>query len=160
MTKDNEKNTEKKYSDLKKKYKLPEFSEMDRELEISSIEETNFLLRAIARKASEKLDFYASLIEEALQPDTSNLYSMHEARFFTQNDKNKMNELYSRMMKLARESIETSLDNTEENEAKFISLFFSEWKQIKQELLAYVRKMKSSWNEDTDQEEETAGYMG
>src|SRR3989344_3655320 len=157
MTKDNEKNTEKKYSDLKKKYKLPEFSEMDRELEISSIEETNFLLRAIARKASEKLDFYASLIEEALQPDTSNLYSMHEARFFTQNDKNKMNELYSRMMKLARESIETSLDNTEENEAKFISLFFSEWKQIKQELLAYVRKMKSSWNEDTDQEEETAG---
>ena len=66
---------------MKKKYKLPEFSELNRELEASSIEETDFLLRAIARKASEKLEFYASLLEEALQPDTSNLYSMHEARF-------------------------------------------------------------------------------
>ena len=103
MTKDTEKvSAEKQYSDLKKKYKLPEFSELNRELEASSIEETDFLLRAIARKASEKLEFYASLLEEALQPDTSNLYSMHEARFFTQDDKNKMNQLYSKMMKLAK----------------------------------------------------------
>ena len=154
------KEQEKQYSDLKKKYKLPDFNELNKELEITSIEETDFLLRAITRKASEKLDFYASLIEEMLQPDTSNLYSMHEARFFTQDEKNSMNELYARMMKLARESIEMSLDNTEENEAKFISLFFSEWKAIKHQLIIYVRKMKSSWNEKTDSEEETVGYMG
>jgi hypothetical protein len=150
---------EKKYAELKKKHKLPDFNELNRELEISSIEETDFFLRAIVRKSAEKLDFYAQLLENTLQPDTSNLYSMHEARVFSQEEKIKMNELYARMMKLARESIETSLDNTEENEAKFISLFYSEWKSMKKDLLVFTRKMKDSWNE-VDPEEEIVGYMG
>ena len=62
------------------------------------------------------------------------------------------------MMKLARESIETSLDNTEENEAKFILHFFRV--ESHQTGTCLCEKNEISWNEDTDQEEEIAGYMG
>src|SRR3989344_1527142 len=75
--------TEKQYNELRKKHKLPEFKDIDFEFEISDLEETNFLLRAIIRRIAEKLDFYSTMLEEVLQPDTSNLYAMHEMKFFS-----------------------------------------------------------------------------
>ena len=122
--------------------------------------QNDFLLRAISRKISERIDFYASVIEEVLQPDTSSLYAMHEIRTFTDQEKAKMYDTYARLMRLARESIEISLDNTEKVEAAFISSFFTEWKTIKQEMLVYVRKMKKSWSEQIDIKEDTVGYLG
>src|SRR3989338_4563975 len=89
---------EKQYSELKKKFKLPEFKEIDNEFELSDLEETNFLLRAIMRRISEKLDFYSTVLEEVLQPDASNLYAMHETRYFDDEEKNSMYDLYKRLM--------------------------------------------------------------
>ena len=87
------KETEKQYNELKKKYKLPDFKEIDFEFEVSDLEETNFLLRAIIRRIAEKLDFYSTMLEEILQPDTSNLYAMHEIRHFDDDEKKQMYEL-------------------------------------------------------------------
>ena len=78
---------EKQYNELKKKLKLPEFKELDFEFEISDLEETNFLLKATIRRMAEKLDFYSTMLEEVLQPDTSNLYAMHETKFFDEDEK-------------------------------------------------------------------------
>ena len=58
------KETEKQYSELKKKYRLPDFKEMEAELQLSDSEETNFLLKLIVRRIAEKLDFFAKMIEE------------------------------------------------------------------------------------------------
>ena len=80
---------EKQYNDLKKKYKLPEFNEIDREFEFSDLEETRFLLRAMIGRIAERLEFYSTILEEILQPDTSNLYSMHETRYFNENEDRK-----------------------------------------------------------------------
>ena len=76
------KDTEKQYNELKKKVNLPDFKDIDFEFEISDLEETRYLLRAIIRRIAEKLNLYCTLIEEILQPDASNLYAMHETRFF------------------------------------------------------------------------------
>lgn len=150
---------EKQYNELRKKHKLPEFIEIDFEFEISDLEETNFLLRNIIRKIAEKLDFYSTMLEEVLQPDTSNLYAMHETRYFDEDEKNQMYDIYRKLMNLNRQSIEISLLRNDNNDADFISNAFEEWKAIKKELLKFVKKMRASWKIEADIKEDI-GYLG
>ncbi|MBI2653575.1 hypothetical protein HYX02_02065 [Candidatus Woesearchaeota archaeon] len=150
---------EKQYNELRKKHKLPEFKDFDFEFEISDLEETNFLLRAIVRRIAEKLDFYTTMLEEILQPDTSNLYAMHETRNFSDTEKNKMYDLYRKLMDYNRQSIEVALNHDEKEEVDFINRFFDDWKELKKELLMYIKKMRASWNEEVDIKEDV-GYLG
>ena len=150
---------EKQYSELRKKYKLPEFREIDLELELSDMEPTNFLFRNIIRKIAEKLDFYLRVLEEVLQPDASNLYAMHETKFFEDDEKKKMYETYAQLMGLSRQSVELSLGHDGKSEAHFISNFFDEWKPLKIELAVYAKKMRESWKTIADIKEDI-GYLG
>ena len=154
------KETEKQYNELGKKFKLPQFREIDFELEISDFEETNFLLRAIMRRICEKLDFYCAMLEEILQPDTSKLYAMHETRVFDEDEKRQMYELYSKLMILNRRSIELSLEHNEKDDADFINNFFDEWKSLKSELLNIVKKIKVSWKTEEAGTKDDLGYLG
>ena len=153
------KETEKQYNELKKKFKLPDFKDIDLEFEISDVEETNFLLRVIIRRIAERLDFYTTMLEEILQPDTAKLYAMHESRIFEEEDKKKMFEFYRKLMILSRRSVEASLESNEKEEASFINDFMNEWEKIKSELLFYVRRIKDSWNKDADTKEDIS-YLG
>ena len=150
---------EKQYNGLRKRFKLPEFKDIDEEFEISDLEETNFLLRAIIRRIAEKLDFYTTMLEEILQPDTSNLYAMHETRFFDEDEKKRMYDLYRKLMNLNRKSIEVLLEHNEKDQADFMNKFLNEWREIKNELLGFIKKMRSSWETDVDVEE-NVGYLG
>ena len=151
---------EKKYNELKKRHKLPEFKDIDFEFEISDLEETNFLLRAIIRRIAEKLDFYSTMLEEVLQPDTSNLYAMHEMKFFEDGEKSQMYEVYAKLMSPNRQSIEVSLEHDERNEADFIGNALGEWKNLKQDILKMVRKMRASWKAEEADIKEDLGYLG
>ena len=150
---------EKQYNELKKKHKLPEFKEINNEFELSDLEETDFLVRSIIRRIAEKLDFYTTMLEEILQPDTSNLYAMHETRFFDEDEKKQMYDLYRKLMNFNRQSIELLLENNEKDKIGFISNFFGEWAALKNELLVFIKKMKASWKADIDTEEDI-GYLG
>ena len=151
---------EKQYNELRKKHKLPEFKDMDFEFEISDLEETNFLARAIIRRIAEKLDFYTTMLEEILQPDTSNLYAMHEMRNFDENEKKQMYELYARLMSFNRQSIQVSLERNEKGEIEFINNAFNEWRNLRQEILKFIRKMKDSWNMEEADIKEDLRYLG
>ena len=152
--------TEKQYNELRKKLKLPEFKEINFEFELSDLEETNFLLKSITRRIAEKLDFYTTMIEEILQPDTSNLYAMHETRYFDDDEKKHMYELYTKLMNFNRQSIEVSLGHNEKEEVEFINNLFNEWKILKQELLKLVRKIRASWKTEEADIKEDLGYLG
>lgn len=154
------KEIEKQYIELKKKHRLPEFREIDFEFEISDLEETSFLLRAVIRRMVEKIDFYTTMLEEVLQPDTSNLYAMHEMRYFDDKEKKQMYELYTKLMSLNRMSIEISLGWNEKNEAEFVSDAFVEWKNLREELLKFARKMRASWKTEEADIKEDLGYLG
>ena len=154
------KEIEKQYNELRKKHGLPDFKEIDFEFEVSDLEETNFLLRNIIRRMEEKLDFYSTMLEEILQPDTSNLYAMHETRYFDDDEKKQMYELYTKLMNFNRQSIEVSLSHNEMEEADFINNLFNEWKTLKQELLKFVKKMRTSWKTDEVDIKEDLGYLG
>ena len=154
------KETEKQYNELRKKHKLPEFKEIDFEFEISDLEETSFLLRSIIRRMEEKLDFYSTMLEELLQPDTSNLYAMHEIRYFDDDEKKQMYGLYTKMMSFNRQSIEVFLTHNEKEEADFINNLFNDWKTLRQELLRFVKKIKESWKTEEADIKDDLRYLG
>lgn len=152
-------NMEKQYAEIKKKYNLPEFVKIDKELELSDLEDTNFLLRAIIRRIAEKLDFCATLLEEILQPDTSSLYAIHETRAFDEDEKKRMYDLYSRLMSYSRHSIEVSLSLDEAKSSEFISSFVDEWEILREEIMDFVKQMRESWKIEADIKEDL-GYLG
>ena len=150
---------QKEYEKLSKKYKLPKFDDIDLAFEISSLEDTAFLLRGIIGKIVEKINFYTKFLEEFLQPDTSSLSSMHEIHFFSEEEKRKIYSLYKKLMRLDREAIGTDLMQDENKEAGYISDTFNAWLELKNELLGYVTKMRESWDKETSIEEDL-GYLG
>ena len=150
---------EKEYSNLSKKYKLPKFKDIDAEFEISALDNEKFLIKNILRDISEKLEFYIEFISNLVHPDGSSISSMYEIRFFTEDEKNGMYNLFKRLMKTDRNVIELVLKNDEKEQVDFLNKFFSDWLNLKKELLKYIEKMKESWEKQSTIEEDI-GYFG
>ena len=104
--------TEKQYGELRKKYRLPEFKEINYEFELSDLDETDFLIKSIVKRIAEKLDFFTGLFEDLLQPDGSNLSAMHESRVFEDDEKKEAFDLYRKLMFLSRRAVELSLNGS------------------------------------------------
>lgn len=148
----------KNYELLKKKYNLPDFDRLNNEFEISLIEHEEFLLRDIVKKITEKVEIYAKLAESWLQPDTNSIAAMHECKFIEEIEKEKIYDIFKRLMVLDRESIKASLGD-EKEEAEFVKLSFEEWIKVKQDLRPIVAKIRTTWDKDSDVREDL-GYLG
>jgi|TARA_Y100000310_G_C20693023_1_gene823648 serine kinase of HPr protein (carbohydrate metabolism regulator) len=150
---------EAEYNKFCKKFKLPKFGEIDKEFEISSLENERFLMRNILRKVAEKLEIYTEAIGNLVHPDASSLSSMYEIRFFNDNEKNDMYKMFKKLMKTNREIVELLLDANEKKDAEFLNSFFIQWLNMKNDLKTYINKMKESWEKETTIEEDI-GYFG
>ncbi|MBU0472404.1 MAG: hypothetical protein KKF89_01905 [Nanoarchaeota archaeon] len=60
----------KEYEQLQKKHDLPTLNNMDKDFQISTIEAKKFLLKEIAKKMNEKIESYANLLEQILNPES------------------------------------------------------------------------------------------
>jgi hypothetical protein len=156
--KEKEMGVKEKYQELEKKHKLPSFSELDRDFEVSSIEEEKFLLREIRRKIVEKIELYAKLLSEWLNPEAT-ISNMHESKLFTEKERRELFQVYKRLMFFDRYSIETAAREDDEKSAEFINDVFKEWNDLKENISVFVKKAKESWTEEVDVKEEL-GYMG
>ena len=150
---------EKEYSKISKKYKLPKFKEIDSEFEISTLESPSFLIKNILRRIVEKLEFYIEVVGNLVHPDASSLSSMYEIRYFSDDEKNEIYNLFKKLMKVDRNIVEVVLKNDEKEQTEFLNKFFSNWLGTKKELLKYIKKMKESWEKQSTIEEDTA-YFG
>ena len=150
---------EEEYTKLCKRHKLPKFEEIEKEFEISSLENEKFLIRNILRKIAEKLEIYIDAIGNLVHPDGSSLSSMHEIRFFSDDEKNDMYKLFKKLMKTNRDIAATVLSGDEKNESDFLNNFFAEWPDMKKKLLIYLGKMKEAWEKESSIEEDL-GYFG
>ncbi|MBW2995729.1 hypothetical protein KY332_00345 [Candidatus Woesearchaeota archaeon] len=147
-----------KYKELSKKYKLPSFNEINNEFEVSGIEKEDFLLREVRRKIVEKIEIYSDLLHIFLHPEAS-LCEMFECRAFTDEEKDKIFNVYKKLMFFNRYSIEVSIDEDNEKTAKFIKDVWKDWKDIKENILPTVKKVKGSWLKEIDIKEELR-YLG
>ena len=152
------KELKKEYNKFCEKYSLPSFEELDNAFEVSCVEHKEFLLREARRKIAERLEIVAKFLEELLQPDQT-LANLHECRKITEDDKKRIFDLYRKLMMLCRYSFELDLVCSEEKDASFIKDVFKEWKELKNEILDYVKKAEESWK-DVEFTEEELEYLG
>ena len=138
--------TKEKYEELKNKYDLPNYDELENDFELGSIED-NQILRAIRKKIGDKIDFLHHFLDNFIQPDT--MYSsLHEIDAFNDSDREKLIALYKKIMMLHRELIKLNLNFGEEADAKFIKGFYEQWDELKKEIIYFIEKAQNSWCTD------------
>ncbi len=147
------------YQKLAKKYKLPDFNEIDLDFEISTIDKKGFLLREIRRRVFDKIDGIKDVLESIIQPDPNSFSNMYESRVFNQQEINDIYKIYKNLMILYREATIVNLRADEKEEADFINKIFIEWNSIKEKLVNYLEKIKKYWEKETSVKEDL-GYLG
>lgn len=148
---------EREYSELKKKYELPEFNMIHSTFEIS-LEETSFMLREIRRQMVDKIKHSIEILEEIIHPN-STVSAHHECRFFSDDEKKEVYDLYAKLMGVVRTSNILDLQQEEELDANFIKEVAVGWPSMQSELVGVMHKLKNCWGvqevADVD-----AGYFG
>ena len=147
----------KRYSELCKKFKLPDFGSLS-EFEVSCIEECDFLLARVREQMVDRLQSAIDFLSEILQPDTT-LANMYESRVFGESEKRDVFEVFRRLMFWRREALRVSLKNDDSSNAAFVSAFVQEWKGLRSKLLGIAEKAKNSWESDSEQSEKLV-YFG
>ena len=147
------------YEKIKEKFNLPDYEEVNKELEISSIETEEFLLREIRKKIVDRVDVVISEISTILQPSAESLTSMQECRFFDDKDKKKMIEIYKKLMMISRQALEAEISHEDQDDANLITEFFKEWKLMREDLLSFMKTVKTCWEKETEIEEKME-YFG
>lgn len=140
-----------KYMKLQEKYSLPEYHLVNKELEVSGLDSNKFILRQMRKKIHNRLDDFAEIIEDLLQPNAT-ISQMHEYRFFSENAKNKIYNLYRKIMNMSRHATELGILNNLEKDVEFIAYYFDEIEDIKKEMLYITNTMKNSWKKELDKD--------
>jgi hypothetical protein len=146
------------YAALKKKHNLPDFDILDREFEVSAIDEYTFFLRSVRVKIVEKIDASIKLFNELLHPD-SGFASYKEANVFSEADREQILVIYRKLMYYSRRSTELNFEDSDDLNAKFINELMKDWPELRKSILFFVRRMKDSWQKDLSKKD-VVGYFG
>jgi hypothetical protein len=130
-----------------------DYSNLDSEFDISSIEKGNFSLK-IAEKIVEKVEKYRKLMEEFLQADGSSFAALMEIKGFDEKDKDKINHIYKDLIMIDREFLVNELENDEKSTLEFIGNYVDKWYKVKLDIIEIIKKAKDSWKKDTNISEE------
>jgi len=148
-----------KYNQLKKKYALPSYEELNQDFNLEDINtESELVLQNVRRKIYEKIDYYAELIESVLQPESS-LANMYEAHYTEDDEKNKAYAIFKKLLYILRYSKLVALDNNEEDNAKFIKEVYTEWNSSKKDIKYLIKRLLEIWKIESDIKEDL-NYMG
>jgi hypothetical protein len=118
--------------------------------------EAEDLVRETAKKVQERIDSYARLLEDLLQPDTS-LAAMNECSFFSDQEMENVVRLYRQLIALLRKHTITDIDDQEYG--RFITGALAEWAKQKPALQRIAKKLQSGWEQDQPLQREK-GYFG
>lgn len=137
---------------------LPDFDRLNKEFEISDIDESDFLLRCVRDVMVERVEVYVKILESVIQPET-NAVCLFECKVFDDKEKIEVYDLFKKLMSFVRLSYEVALDCDDKKDAEFITNLFNEWLKLKPSLREKVAKLRLSWQKNVDLKEEF-GYFG
>ena len=151
----------KSYGPLAKKYKLPSWKALDDEFELLAmrdIAEVTHVLRFIRRRINDKLAYYTGILENLLQPNPGSLISLHETKFFTEDEFKVAIRLLWEMMYYDRYSLLLDTKSTEKEDAVFIAESFQQWMKLKDDLTKITKSLKDGWKKEM--KGDTFQYIG
>ena len=148
------------YSELQAKHNLPSFKDMNEEFSIERMAEVelDLPLREIRRFVSDKIRNYERFIEAIINPSNANMFIFTLIKAISAEDKERLSEVYKKLVRREVDLIEMDIQYNEEKEVKFINEFYSEWQGIKLVLLEILGKINANW--DKEVEKTSKGYFG
>jgi len=147
------------YADLRKEHDLPEFEALDKVFEVSSLSLHGFPLKEIRRHVAEKLSTNAEILEDIIHPN-STVSAYHECKFFTDEDKRELYDLYARLMRHIRQSNVLDVGGDDKGDALFIRTVHDEWPGMKEALHKILSRMRDSWNSEEIIDKSMSSYFG
>lgn len=142
---------EKEYNVLKTKYNLPPFKFLKDNFEILYNFNTEYIpkedtLIFIRRRINDKLVWICNFLQSIIMPNPSSLINIHEEKFYSKEDKEKILNTLQRLMKLERETLllDINLKNEKEN-VLFIKKITKEWPDLLKELSKYADILHKGW---------------
>lgn len=143
----------------KLKLDLPDFSVLDFEFELSTLEDEQFLLREVVKRCEERISSVLNLLSNVLQPDAGSFTQLYECAYFSQQEKEKVAELFKRGMILQRGLLlaEVSLDDGECGHV--LNHVAKDWPSIRKEAAGVLAKLRECW-EQPSETKEILGYFG
>lgn len=148
------------YSELKKKFNLPDFKEMNEVFNIERLagKESDLMLREIRRFIGDYLNGILRMCESLMNPTNAPMFVFSVVKTFTEEEKKKLRNSYEILSKLEVNFIQLDLIYNENNEANLVKSAFDEWQNVRKELFSVLEFAKSKW--DTKAEQNGKGYFG
>ena len=143
--------TKEVYAEIAKKFSMPDFMSIEKELEISNLDANKFLLRAIRNKIKSRLETYTDMIEDILHPDAS-VASMHELTYINDVFKQKAFKLYKKLMYMQRTGEYLDIEKSNRKDAKFIKQYFDHISYINQEMKKIIKARMNTWTKQISEE--------
>ncbi|MBS3079166.1 hypothetical protein J4218_03530 [Candidatus Pacearchaeota archaeon] len=149
-----------KYDELKVKYDLPEFYELNKLFDIEDVDtETDFLLRRIRRVITERIAGYSRFVDVILNPSNAPVFFFNLIKKIDNGKKQAITEVYEILGNLEMEIIILDLDYSEKKEAEFIKKVIDLFdKRIKKDLLEVVKSLGAVSLDD--KKETSRSYFG
>lgn len=139
------------YENLRKKYDLPKFDELNNEFEVSSIkqfEKSDFPLRVIRRRITDKLAMFCNILQSLILPNTGSAINMFEIKLFDEDDRTNIEKLLAEMMFWERKSLLLDIKSEEKEETEFLKLVWKEWALFSVEMVKIAEKMSLGWRKE------------
>ncbi len=149
----------KRYEPLKEKYKLPSFSELNKEFEIEKVQEheTDFLLRETRKAVGEKIGAFLRFLETILNPVMGPIFILNSIKNLSSRDKELIRENYETLVELEIKAISLDVVYDEKKEAEFIKEAYKKWQEIKPDIKEIIDSLKKA---QEVKEDKRKSYLG
>ncbi len=127
-------------------------------LAISESDEDAGLMRAVAKKARDRVDTYAKLLEDLIQPDSS-LATMNECGFFSDEEMERIIKGYRKLMAIVRQFAVADLAGTAKAYEAFVKDALPAWKEQQSLLQLVTKRLHDGWTKEQPLQREK-GYFG
>ena len=153
-------NLKKQYGNLRKRYSLPSFGDLNRDFEIEKLQEreTETLTREIRRAMSEKSLSYLKFAEMFMNPSQAPMFFFALVKSLDSEDRRLLEELYIDLGKIEIKSIALDNDYDEGKDIDFIKIFYKKWQEIKKKFGKIMDGIEKSWEKKIDKRDK--GYLG
>lgn len=148
------------YTEIQKKYSLPDFEKLNQDFHIEKISETqtDYIIREVRRFMADKFSNYMRFIENILNPVNVPMFVFSVVKAMTIEDKKNLSEAYKELAKIEIDLLEVDAEFSEEKEAQFVKDSYATWQDIKKIILKFAKSVKSNWENKTGTNDR--GYFG
>lgn len=148
-----------KYEVFRKKYKTPEFLELNELFDIEEVDvDTDFLLRKIRRLIAERIAGYLRFVEVILNPSNAPMFFFKLVKKLDLEDRRILGEIYEKLGSVEVDVVGLDLKYDEKKEAEFIMRMHNLFGELSDNLSGIVKRLGNG--EGFQKSDDNGSYFG